>query len=76
MLWWLVMSENERPSGSNVLATTEEAAAFLRQSEVTIRRKLASGQLRGVKLGGSATSPWRIPLRELERYTNLEGDED
>jgi excisionase family DNA binding protein len=56
------MNESER------LLTTAEAAALLRQTPGTIRRKVAVGEIRGVRLTRSNRGPLRIPAAELERY--------
>lgn len=47
--------------------TTQEVADMLKQHEETIRRKLRTGELKGVNLGGR----WRITQEELMKY--LEG---
>ena len=44
------------------LLTVAEVAKILRLNPVTVRRLLSTGQLVGMKIGGS----WRIPRSELE----------
>jgi excisionase family DNA binding protein len=62
------------------LLTVDEVCLALRQARPTIYRKLASGELRGVRLGRSPASPLRVPVAELERYlassptTSTEGE--
>lgn len=45
------------------LLTVAEVASTLRVSDETIRRRVADGSLRGVRLGGII----RVPAAELER---------
>ncbi len=47
------------------LVTIEEAAELAKQSQVTIRRMIAKGALKAIKLASGAR---RIPKFELERY--------
>jgi excisionase family DNA binding protein len=49
------------------LLTLRETAAFLRQSERSIRRKVAAGDLPAIRLGGPGT-PLRFDSRELESW--------
>jgi excisionase family DNA binding protein len=49
------------------LLTLRETAAFLRQSERSIRRKVAAGELPAIRLGGPG-NPLRFDSRELESW--------
>jgi len=46
--------------------TPKELAAEWRQHIATVYRKIHTGEIRAVRLGGG-TSAWRIPRAELER---------
>jgi excisionase family DNA binding protein len=46
--------------------TVEEAARFLRQSEATVRRKIAHGEIAAVRLG--RCGPLRVQLDSLEEH--------
>jgi excisionase family DNA binding protein len=48
------------------LLTVQEAAALLRQSERSIRRKIHSGELAAVRLGEHG--PLRVEERGLEKF--------
>lgn len=48
------------------LLTSEEVARFLKVSEFTIRARLKSGELEGMKIGGQ----WRITRTALNDYIN------
>jgi excisionase family DNA binding protein len=50
------------------LLTVREIAHRLGVSRHTVYRALASGQLRGVRLGGRPSAPIRIHAADLERY--------
>lgn len=50
--------------------TLKEAATALRVSELTLRRWLKQGLIRGAKLP-TARAGWRIPRREIERLLRL-----
>jgi excisionase family DNA binding protein len=49
------------------LLTIRETAALLKQSERSIRRKIADGSLPAFRLG-DATEPLRVPLTELRTW--------
>jgi excisionase family DNA binding protein len=49
------------------LLTVREAAALLRQSERSVRRKVRSGEIPAVRLGGPG-APLRVPAHELEAW--------
>ena len=49
------------------LLTVEEVAQRLRLSEEVVRRKLRSGELRGVRLG-ERRAGWRITEGDLRRF--------
>jgi excisionase family DNA binding protein len=49
------------------LLTVREAAALLRQSERSVRRKVRSGEIPAVRLGGPG-APLRVPADELEAW--------
>ncbi len=51
------------------LSTPGEAGLVLRLTEETVRHKLRSGEIRGVKIGNGPSARWRIPAAELERFT-------
>lgn len=48
--------------------TVAEAAEELKYTEATVRRKVASGELAGVKLGPHPSSPIRIPRVSVQNY--------
>ena len=52
------------------LLTLREAAARLKTSERTIRRRVDDGSIPAVRLGASPSSPLRIPEDELERWVS------
>ncbi|MDP9256411.1 MAG: helix-turn-helix domain-containing protein [Actinomycetota bacterium] len=54
----------EQPS----LLTVRQVAQRLQVSPLSVRRQIASGRLRGVKLGDAGSAPLRIDPAELERY--------
>jgi excisionase family DNA binding protein len=45
-----------------------EVARLVRLDASTVRRKLAAGEIRGVKVGRGAKAHWRIPPGEAERF--------
>jgi excisionase family DNA binding protein len=49
------------------LLTIRETAALLKQSERSIRRKIADGSLPAFRLG-DATEPLRVPVTELRAW--------
>jgi excisionase family DNA binding protein len=55
------------------LLTVAEVALRLRQSERTVRDKIASGQLPAVKIGTGPRAPIRVDRAELEQW--LYGDD-
>ncbi len=52
--------------------TPKELAAEWRQHIATVYRKIHTGEIRAVRLGGG-TSAWRIPRAELERLFDEQG---
>jgi excisionase family DNA binding protein len=50
------------------LLTVGEVALTLRQSERTVRDKIASGDLRGVRIGSGPRAPIRVEAAELEAF--------
>ena len=50
------------------LLTVCEVALTLRQSERTVRDKIASGDLRGVRIGSGPRAPIRVDAAELEAF--------
>jgi excisionase family DNA binding protein len=52
---------------SNLL-TVRETAVLLRQSERSVRRKLALGVIPGLRLGEGSHAPLRIPADALDRW--------
>lgn len=50
------------------LLTVCEVALTLRQSERTVRDKIASGDLRGVRIGSGPRAPIRVGAAELEAF--------
>jgi excisionase family DNA binding protein len=50
------------------LLTVREVALTLRQSERTIRDKIASGDLQGVRIGSGPRAPIRVEAAELEAF--------
>jgi excisionase family DNA binding protein len=49
------------------LLTIREASALLKQSERSVRRKVRSGEIPAIRLGGPGSS-LRIPEDELEAW--------
>jgi excisionase family DNA binding protein len=49
------------------LLTVREVADRLKLSEKSVRRRIASGELPAVRLGGRGT-PLRVDERELDQY--------
>jgi excisionase family DNA binding protein len=58
----MTMTAHERP-----LLTITQVAERLNVSESTVRRRIASGELSAVQLGGTG-APVRIDERELDAY--------
>jgi excisionase family DNA binding protein len=50
------------------LLTIREVAAMLRQSERTVRGKVADGTLPAVRIGSGPRAPFRVDGGELERW--------
>ena len=50
------------------LLTVEEAAASLRLSRASVYRRIASGELRAVRLGSQAGSAVRVPVASLRQF--------
>lgn len=50
------------------LVTRTEAAKTFGVHPKTVERWLQKGALKGYKLGGGRTSPWRIPKKEIDRF--------
>jgi len=48
--------------------TKKEVAKYLRVHPRTIERWLLDGSLKGYKLGGGQTAPWRIPRDEIKKF--------
>jgi excisionase family DNA binding protein len=61
-------------AGGRRLWSVKEAAEFLGQSEETIRRKLASGEIPGFRVGGRGAS-WRVYADELEQLVSADREE-
>lgn len=64
-------------ASSNMLAQTHllkvsEVAVLLRQSERTIRDKIAAGDLAAVRIGSGPRAPIRVDAGELERFIHPE----
>jgi excisionase family DNA binding protein len=66
--------ESTRPCPSYL--TVHEAAEQLRCSELTIRRRIAEGQIPAVKLGFAPNSGLRIPSAGLEAWLWSNGGDD
>lgn len=60
------MSTNTHPPR---LLTTKQAAELLQVSELTIKRRVYSGELESIKIGRAR----RIPAQSLERYIQTNG---
>jgi excisionase family DNA binding protein len=60
----------------NELLTIRETAAQLGQSESTIRRKVAAGELLAVRLGESPRAPLQIPSDFLRAWLYAEPVEE
>ena len=54
------------------LFTVKEVATFLKVHEITVRRHLESGKLKGFKL---SSNRWRISKADLEEYLQARRDE-
>jgi excisionase family DNA binding protein len=52
----------------DTLLTVAEVARLLKQSEVTVRRKIYSGELEAMRLGSSPKNPYRVSAEELDRW--------
>jgi excisionase family DNA binding protein len=61
------MSENTR------FLTTREMAAFVRQSEETIRRRAGRGELPALRVGTGPRAPFRFDREEVERWLYFTG---
>ncbi len=55
------------------LLTVREVAATLRQSERTVRVKIAAGDLEAVRIGSGPKAPIRVEAAELERFISPKG---
>src|SRR5438876_789398 len=49
--------------------TVDEAARALRVSRATVYKRIATGQMRAIRLGTGEKAPLRIAEDELDRYT-------
>ena len=58
------------------LLTVEEAAARLRQSPGTVRRKIREGQLPALRVGSGPRAPFRVDPLELEAFLYADPEED
>jgi len=54
------------------LLKVSEVAVLLRQSERTIRDKIAAGDLAAVRIGSGPRAPIRVDAGELERFIHPE----
>ncbi len=52
--------------------TVDELASAIRVRPATVRRHLATGDIRGTRLGTGPKAHWRIPLAELRRLSGEE----
>lgn len=50
------------------LLTLKEVADILRVDPRTVERWLKNGALKGYKLGGGRTAPWRIEKEEMRKF--------
>lgn len=57
------------PPPTRMPLSVREAAAAMRVTEGTVREWLRAGKLRGIKLSDSHKDRWRIPLAEINRFT-------
>jgi excisionase family DNA binding protein len=70
----MLSSEHDKLcASSNMLAQTHllkvsEVAVLLRQSERTIRDKIAAGDLAAVRIGSGPRAPIRVDAAELEAF--------
>jgi excisionase family DNA binding protein len=55
------------------LLTVREVADRLKLSEKSVRRRIASGDLPAVRLGGSRGTQLRVDERELDQYVYGDG---
>lgn len=58
------------PHRRNKLLSMADVAAFLQVSQKTVRRKIASGELRACKVGAQ----WRIRPEDIESYLARNGN--
>ena len=54
------------------LLTIKEVAGTLRQSERTVREKVADGTLQAIRIGSGPRAPLRIDAGELNRFLGRE----
>ena len=54
------------------LLTVKEVALTLRQSERTVREKVADGTLQAIHIGSGPKAPLRIDADELDRFLGRE----
>jgi hypothetical protein len=50
------------------ITCSEAAKRMGYRSSVTIKRKILSGEIKGVKMGTGPTSPWLVYEAEIEAY--------
>jgi excisionase family DNA binding protein len=55
--------------GLPALLTVSEAAAALRLSQASVWRRIATGELRAVRLGAQAGSAVRVPVSAVREFT-------
>ena len=58
------------------LLTVREVALTLRQSERTVRDKIASGDIAAVRIGSGPRAPIRIPSSAFEAFIHTKGTSD
>jgi len=60
------------PSNPPQLLNVQEFASAVRLKPATVRRHLATGDIRGVRIGSGPKAVWRIPRAELDRLSGEE----
>ena len=61
------------PDVVDALLSIREAASALDLTEAEVRRRIADGELRAVRLGAERVWKVRVPAREFERLADTAG---
>jgi excisionase family DNA binding protein len=65
----ITLKPTPAPAGTPVWLRTSQVAAMLGCSGRTVRRMIARGELRAMRLGDEGH--WRIPRLEVERFLEM-----